>query len=124
MQTQEMEATGEASFCAAIGMLVRSDWPDFTSRQLAVFMICYLDDQGQTVRGLAARLNISKPAITRALDRLEEFDLARRKPEPGDRRSILVQRTGKGMSMLRDIRGSLNGEVKAAKRRMRTAAAA
>jgi DNA-binding MarR family transcriptional regulator len=56
------------------------------------------------VRGLAADLNISKPAITRALDRLGELDFARRKIDPQDRRSILVQRTTRGAAFLRDLR--------------------
>jgi DNA-binding MarR family transcriptional regulator len=56
------------------------------------------------VRGLAAALNVSKPAITRALDRLGELDLARRKTDPQDRRSVLVQRTVKGATFLREIR--------------------
>jgi DNA-binding MarR family transcriptional regulator len=56
------------------------------------------------VRGLAAELNVSKPAITRALDRLGELDLARRKVDPMDRRSVLVQRTLKGAAFLRDMR--------------------
>jgi DNA-binding MarR family transcriptional regulator len=56
------------------------------------------------VRGLAADLNVSKPAITRALDRLGELDLARRKVDPMDRRSVLVQRTLKGAAFLRDLR--------------------
>jgi DNA-binding MarR family transcriptional regulator len=124
MQTQETETIGEASFCAALTMLVRSkEWPDLTSRQLAVLMICYLDSEAQTVRGLAARLNVSKPAITRAIDRLEEFTFARRKQDPNDRRSILVQRTANGMALLRDIRASLNGAPKSTlKKRLRPAA--
>ena len=73
--------------------LVRRDGPDLSARQLGVFLTCYLRDGGHTVRGLAADLNVSKPAITRALDRLGELDLARRKVDPLDRRSILVQRT-------------------------------
>ena len=44
-------------------------------------------------------------AITRALDRLGELDLARRKVDPMDRRSVLVQRTLKGTAFLRDLRG-------------------
>jgi flagellar hook assembly protein FlgD len=64
----------------------------------------YLTDGPHTVRGLAAELNVSKPAITRALDRLGELDLARRKVDPMDRRSILVQRTLKGTAFLRDMR--------------------
>ncbi len=84
--------------------LVRRDGPDLSSRQLGVFLTCYLQDGSHTVRGLAADLNVSKPAITRALDRLGELDLARRKVDPADRRSVLVQRTLKGQSFLRDLR--------------------
>jgi DNA-binding MarR family transcriptional regulator len=90
--------------------LVRRDGPDLSARQLGVFLTCYLRDGGHTVRGLAADLNVSKPAITRALDRLGELDLARRKVDPLDRRSILVQRTLKGAAFLRDLR-SIMGEA-------------
>src|SRR6204780_2096300 len=83
--------------------LVRRDGPDLSARQLGVFLTCYLRDGGHTVRGLAAELNVSKPAITRALDRLGELDLARRKVDPLDRRSVLVQRTMKGAAFLRDV---------------------
>ena len=50
--------------------LVRRDGPDLSARQMGVFLTSYLDEEAQTVRGLAAKLNVSKPAITRALDRL------------------------------------------------------
>ena len=56
----------------------------------------YLTPPPNTVRELAVELNILKPAITRALDRLSEFGLFRRKPDETDRRSIEVQRTAKG----------------------------
>jgi DNA-binding MarR family transcriptional regulator len=87
--------------------LVRRDGPDLSARQLGVFLTCYLHDGGHTVRGLAADLNVSKPAITRALDRLGELDLARRKIDPLDRRSVLVQRTVKGQAFLRELRAIL-----------------
>ena len=87
--------------------LVRRDGPDLSARQLGVFLTCYLESEAQTVRGLAAKLGVSKPAITRALDRLAEFDLVRRKTDPMDRRSVLVQRTPPGMSFLRELRGYL-----------------
>jgi DNA-binding MarR family transcriptional regulator len=83
--------------------LVRRAGPDLSSRQLAVFLICYLDDNLQTVRGLAATLNVSKPAITRALDRLGELGLARRQIDRADRRSVLVRRTDAGEQLLRSI---------------------
>jgi DNA-binding MarR family transcriptional regulator len=84
--------------------LVRRDGADLSARQLGVFLTVYLNDGPHTVRGLAAGLNVSKPAITRALDRLGELDLARRKTDPSDRRSVLVQRTVKGAAFLREIR--------------------
>lgn len=87
--------------------LVRRDGPDLSARQLGVFLTCYLENEAQTVRGLAAKLNVSKPAITRALDRLSEFDLVRRKTDPADRRSVLVQRTPPGTAFLRELRGYL-----------------
>ena len=97
--------------------LVRRDGPDLSARQLGVFLTCYLRDGGHTVRGLAAELNVSKPAITRALDRLGELDLARRKVDPLDRRSILVQRTLKGAAFLRDLR-AIMGEAATITKRM------
>lgn len=96
--------------------LVRRDGPDLSARQLGVFLICYLHDGPHTVRGLAAALNVSKPAITRALDRLGEFDLARRKVDPADRRSVLVQRTMKGAALLRDLRGIMTDAQTAARK--------
>ncbi|MCX7382877.1 MAG: MarR family transcriptional regulator [Alphaproteobacteria bacterium] len=96
--------------------LVRRDGPDLSARQLGVFLTCYLKDGGHTVRGLAADLNVSKPAITRALDRLGELDLARRKVDPADRRSVLVQRTLKGTAFLRDLRGIMSDAAGAAKK--------
>jgi DNA-binding MarR family transcriptional regulator len=91
--------------------LVRRDGPDLSARQLGVFLTCYLQEGAHTVRGLAADLNVSKPAITRALDRLGELDLARRKVDPMDRRSVLVQRTLKGAAFLRDLRGIMSEAV-------------
>ncbi|MCW5766247.1 MAG: MarR family transcriptional regulator [Phycisphaeraceae bacterium] len=87
--------------------LVRRDGPDLSARQLGVLLTVYLTDGPHTVRGLAAELKVSKPAITRALDRLGELDLARRKVDPMDRRSVLVQRTLKGAAFLRDLRSTM-----------------
>jgi DNA-binding MarR family transcriptional regulator len=39
---------------------------------------------------------------------LGELDLARRKVDPMDRRSVLVQRTLKGAAFLRDLRGIMS----------------
>ena len=82
---------------------VRRDAPDLSARQMAVLLTVYLTPPPHTVRGLAAILNVSKPAITRALDRLGEFSLARRKTDSRDRRSVLVQRTVKGSVYLAEF---------------------
>ena len=105
MSTNEVSTDNLAGILrSAIVELVRRDGPDLTARQLGVFLTCYLEAEAQTVRGLAARLDVSKPAITRALDRLSEFDLVRRKTDPLDRRSVLVQRTPPGNAFLKDLR--------------------
>ena len=80
--------------------LIRGDGPLLSSHQLAVYLTCYVEDRAHTVRGLAADLRVSKSVITRALDRLSELDLARRSPDPADRRSILIERTERGRALL------------------------
>lgn len=91
-----------------IAGLVQRDRPDLSARQLAIFMTCYLNPPPQSVRGLSEHLKVSRPAITRALDRLTQFDLIRRKSDPADRRSVLVQRTSAGNAYLRELRSILN----------------
>lgn len=86
-----------------ISSLVRRPGPDLTARQLAIFLVCYHEEAQQTIRGLASLLNISRPAVTRALDRLESFSYVRRKTDTRDMRSKLVTKTPKGASFLREI---------------------
>src|SRR5215510_2767853 len=83
--------------------LVRRTGRDLTSRQLAAFLICYIEPQPQTVRGLAATLNVGTPAMSRALDRLSEFGLVQRERDPQDGRSILVGHTATGRAFLREL---------------------
>ncbi len=56
----------------------------------------YLDPQPHTVRALAAKLGVTKPVITRALDTMGRHGLVTRKRDPADRRNVLVQRTVNG----------------------------
>ncbi|WP_043839022.1 MarR family transcriptional regulator [Muricoccus aerilatus] len=93
--------------------LVRRDGPDLTARQLSIFLIVYLDEGPHTVRGLASALNVPKASVTRGLDRLSKFELTRRKTDPQDRRSVLVQRTVKGTALAREITAVM-GEAAAA----------
>lgn len=87
---------------AMVGAL-RRDHPDLTARQLALLLHVYLTPPPHTVRGLAAQLAMSKPAVTRALDRLGDLDYARRKRDEADKRNVLVQRTVKGSVFLREF---------------------
>ncbi|TAH37765.1 MAG: MarR family transcriptional regulator [Alphaproteobacteria bacterium] len=82
---------------------VRKDSPDLTARQLAVLLTVYVTPPPHTVRGLAADLNITKPAITRALDRLTELNLIGRMRDETNKRSVLVQRTPDGMTYLNGL---------------------
>ncbi|KAA0681886.1 MarR family transcriptional regulator [Roseomonas genomospecies 6] len=82
---------------------VRQDGPDLSARQMAIMLQVYLTDPPHTVRGLAATLNISKPAVTRALDRLSLLGFIKRKRDAEDKRSVLVQRTVKGSVFLSDF---------------------
>jgi DNA-binding MarR family transcriptional regulator len=102
---------------------VRRDGPDLSARQFGVFLISYIEEGPHTVRGLAARLSVSKPAITRSLDRLTELGLAKRAPDPRDRRSVLVQRTRRGTDFLNDVRDLLGTALKETGGRAKRAAA-
>lgn len=84
--------------------LVRKDSPSLSSHQLGVYLTCYLTDGNHTVRGLALELGVSKSVITRALDKLSELQLAQRRTDPADRRSVIVERTPAGAAMLMELR--------------------
>jgi DNA-binding MarR family transcriptional regulator len=95
--------------------LVRSDTRDYSARQLTVLLKVYLEPDGtQTVRGLAGALNVSKPAVTRAIDRLQADGNAKRELDPADRRSIFVKRTAAGSAYVRTLSGYLAAASKKA----------
>ncbi len=87
----------------AIVSSVRIDAPDLSARQMALLLSVYLNPPPHTVRGLSQSLSVSKPAITRAINRLSELGLVRRKTDDADRRSVLIQRTVKGSVFLREF---------------------
>lgn len=76
---------------------------DLSQRQTAILLTVYMTPPPHTVRSLAEGLNISKPAICRALDVLSHLDLIRRKKDENDRRNVLLQRTVNGTVYLRDF---------------------
>lgn len=75
---------------------VRDAMPDLTTRQMAILLTIYLEPPPHTVRGLAAKLGVTKPVITRALDTMGALDLVSRHRDDSDRRNVLVKRTVAG----------------------------
>ncbi len=75
---------------------VRDEGPDLSARQMSILLMVFNVKQKHTVRDLALNLNISKPAISRALNRLNTLGYIRRRVDDYDRRSIHVECTEKG----------------------------
>lgn len=79
-----------------VGQAQTDTMDDFTLRQLAILFTVYLDQPPHTVRGLAAKLAVTKPVITRALDAMGKHQLIARRRDEADRRNVIIQRTVKG----------------------------
>lgn len=75
---------------------VRSNMPDLTERQMSILLTVYLDPPPHTVRGLAEKLNVTKPVITRALDTMGALGFLSRHRDAEDRRNVLIRRTVEG----------------------------
>jgi DNA-binding MarR family transcriptional regulator len=75
---------------------VRDGEQDLSARQTPILLSIYLDAPPHTVRGLAKKLGVTKPAITRALDTMGKMEIVSRKRDDVDRRNVVVQRTVKG----------------------------
>ena len=82
---------------------VRSGEPDLTNRQMALLLFVYLNPGPHTVRGLARVLNVSKPVVTRALNRLGSLGYLRRQRDDTDKRNIFVARTSEGAVFLEEF---------------------
>jgi len=82
---------------------VHDDAPDLSLRQMAILLTIYLETPPHTIRGLAAKLRVTKPVITRALDSMGKFGLVNRRRDEKDKRNVLVQRTVKGVLYLEKL---------------------
>jgi DNA-binding MarR family transcriptional regulator len=80
---------------------------------MSLLLTIYLVSDQNTVRVLAEILGISKPAVTRAVDALSGLGFLRRAPDPRDKRSVLVQRTVKGLVFLREFAESVTESISA-----------
>lgn len=86
---------------------VQSDGPDLTARQTALMLTVYLEAGPHTVRALAQRLGVGKPAVVRAIDTLQDVGLVERRPDPADRRNIFVVGTEAGAERLSTYAASI-----------------
>jgi DNA-binding MarR family transcriptional regulator len=74
-----------------------------------------LDVDGPMTSGeLAQRLGLTTGATTRLIDRLVLADAARRVSDPGDRRRVVVEATGRTPGRLDEVLATVRGPVAAA----------
>jgi DNA-binding MarR family transcriptional regulator len=86
---------------------------DLSNRQMAILLAIYLEQPPHTVRGLAERLNVTKPVITRALDSMSELGLVGRKIDNKDKRNTVIMRTTQGRVFLDRIGDIFNAKLRA-----------
>lgn len=91
---------------------VLDDIPDLSPRQMAILTTVYLEAGPHTVRSLAARLDVTKAVITRGLDALGRLGFVGRETDPKDRRSVLIQRTGRGSKFLSQFADNIRSQIK------------
>lgn len=80
--------------------ILRSELPDLSNRQMGILLTVGMTDGPHTVRGLAAMLAISKPVVTRALNKLAALGYLRRQRDRNDGRNIFVELTPAGAEFL------------------------
>ncbi len=92
--------------------LVRAGEDELSVRQVAILLTIYLEPPPHTVRGLAAKLGVTKPVITRALDSMGAKGLVSRRRDSADRRNVIVQRTVEGAMFLERLGGLISDKAK------------
>ena len=83
--------------------LVHDSEFDFSLRQVTILLTIYLEEPPHTVRGLAGKLKVTKPVITRALDTMGQRDLVKRRRDDDDRRNVMIERTEIGAALVEKI---------------------
>jgi len=77
---------------------------DLSTRQLALLEHCASHNENdRQVKNIASLLQISRPAVTRAANRMEEMTLAERLHPPHDRRTCVIALTRKGAAFLKAV---------------------
>lgn len=89
---------------------------DLSPRQLVILTTVYLETGPHTVRSLALKMQLTKSPISRAINQLETQNLLQRCHDPRDKRSVLIERTPKGTSLLSDFADEICDNLKFAGR--------
>ncbi len=76
---------------------------DLSARQTAVLLNIYLMPSPHSIKSLSEELMISKPAVCRAVDALENAKLVKRSRDKQDKRNVIIQRTVKGSVYLSEF---------------------
>jgi DNA-binding MarR family transcriptional regulator len=80
---------------------------EITGAQWRAFSLV-LAGRADTIRGLAAALQVDGAAATRLVDRLEAKGFVARQPDPRDRRSVVVTATAPARRLAGDIEAIAN----------------
>lgn len=99
----------QPTFSDTIIALARSDM-DFSVRQIAVLLVCQSESEPKErqIKSISERLNVAKPIIVRAADKLAEHkpSLVGRSQIVGDRRTCVLTLTKAGRAMADDLNPS------------------
>lgn len=92
------------SFWHSVTSAAIQDLPmDLSTRQMNILLTVHLEPGPHSIKSIAQALDISKPAICRALNALEKEKLLRRVPDRKDKRNMHVLPTVKGNAFLNDF---------------------
>jgi DNA-binding MarR family transcriptional regulator len=91
---------------------VRAGAPDLSFRQVSILLTVYLEPPPHTIRGLAARLGVTKPVVTRALDTMGALGFVSRQRDEKDRRNVLVRRTVSGALYVERLADAIVAEAR------------
>jgi len=76
---------------------------DLSARQTAILLTVHLESGPHSLKSLTKNLSISKPAVCRAVDVLENAKLVRRAADKKDGRNMWIVPTAKGSAYLHEL---------------------
>lgn len=111
--TESVAPTGPRPRIGTLCFLISKDWRTALDRDLAPFGLCAQPAAALLQCGRAPGVNPSRLAsllgtdaagVTGLIDQLEEKGLANRRPDPADRRAVIIQPTRTGLALLPRLR--------------------